>query len=147
MERTFVILKPNTVRRGLIGEIIKRFEQRGIKIVAMKFLKMTRKQSEELYKPHIGKHFYEELVEFMTGGPVVMMILEAPRCIELIRHIVGDTDPLKAEAGSIRGDFALTVTKNIIHASDCYESFVRESRIFFNENDIVDYELDVQNDI
>lgn len=147
MERTFIILKPNAVRRGLIGEILKRFEQRGIKIVGMKFLNMTKEQAEELYKPHFGKHFYNELIKFMTGGPIVALIVEAPRVLELVRHIVGATDPLKAEAGSIRGEFALTVTKNLIHASDSVESFERESRIFFNEDEIIEYYLDVQDDI
>lgn len=147
MERTFIILKPNAVRRGLIGEILKRFEQRGIKIVGMKFLKMTREQAEKLYEPHYGKPFYNELLEFMLSGPVVALILEAPRVLELVRHIVGATDPLKAEAGSIRGEFALTVTKNLIHASDCLENFEREASIFFSEDEIIEYYLDVQDDI
>ncbi|MCX7654228.1 MAG: nucleoside-diphosphate kinase [Fervidobacterium sp.] len=147
MERTFIILKPNAVRRGLVGEILKRFEQRGIKIVGLKFLKMSREQAEKLYEPHKGKTFYEELLNFMLSGPVVAIILEAPRVLELVRHIVGATDPLKAEAGSIRGEFALTVTKNLIHASDSLESFEREASIFFTEDEIIDYYLDVQDDI
>ncbi|ABS59909.1 nucleoside-diphosphate kinase [Fervidobacterium nodosum] len=147
MERTFVILKPNAVRRGLVGEILKRFEQRGIKIVGLKFLKMTREQAEKLYEPHKGKQFYDELLEFMLSGPIVAVILEAPRCLELVRHIVGATDPLKAEAGSIRGEFALTVTKNLIHASDSTDNFIRESSIFFSPSEIIDYYLDVQDDI
>ncbi len=147
MERTFVILKPNAVRRGLVGEILKRFEQRGIKIVGLKFLKMTREQAEKLYEPHKGKQFYDELLEFMLSGPIVAVILEAPRCLELVRHIVGATDPLKAEAGSIRGEFALTVTKNLIHASDSTDNFIRESSIFFSPDEIIDYYLDVQDDI
>ncbi len=147
MERTFIILKPNAVRRGLVGEILKRFEQRGIKIVGLKFLKMTREQAEKLYEPHKGKQFYDELLEFMLSGPIVAVILEAPRCLELVRHIVGATDPLKAEAGSIRGEFALTMTKNLIHASDSTDSFMRESSIFFSPSEIIDYYLDVQDDI
>ena len=147
MERTFVILKPNAVRRGLVGEILKKFEQRGIKIVGLKFLKMTREQAEKLYEPHKGKQFYDELLEFMLSGPIVAVILEAPRCLELVRHIVGATDPLKAEAGSIRGEFALTITKNLIHASDSTDNFIRESSIFFSPDEIIDYYLDVQDDI
>ncbi|KAF2961802.1 nucleoside-diphosphate kinase [Fervidobacterium sp. 2310opik-2] len=147
MERTFIILKPNAVRRGLVGEILKRFEQRGIKIVGLKFLKMTREQAEKLYEPHKGKQFYDELLEFMLNGPIVAVILEAPRCLELVRHIVGATDPLKAEAGSIRGEFALTITKNLIHASDSTDNFIRESSIFFSPDEIIDYYLDVQDDI
>ena len=147
VERTFIILKPNTVRRGLIGEIIRRFEQRGIKIVGMKFLKITRQQAERLYECHKGKEFYDELIEFMTSGPVVTLVLEAPRVLELVRHIVGSTDPLKAEAGSIRGEFALTVTKNLVHASDCPDGFERESSIFFSPDELIEYSLDVQDDI
>ncbi|QTA38816.1 nucleoside-diphosphate kinase [Thermosipho ferrireducens] len=147
MERTFVFLKPNAVRRGLIGEIIKRFEQRGIKIIALKMMWLTEEQAERLYEMHKGKSFYEELVEFVTSGPVVAMILEAPRVIEMVRHIIGNTDPLKAEAGTVRGEFALTITKNLIHASDSKENFERESRIFFEDTEKVDYYLDVQDDI
>ena len=147
MERTFVILKPNTVRRGLVGEILRRFEQRGIKIVGLKFLWMTKEQCEKLYEPHKGKSFYNELTEFMMSGPVVAVVLEAPRVIEMVRHIVGATDPLKAEAGTIRGEFALTVTKNLIHASDSVENAAREMSIFFTEDELIDYSLDIQNDI
>ncbi|SHH54998.1 nucleoside-diphosphate kinase [Thermosipho atlanticus] len=147
MERTFIYLKPNAVRRGLVGEIIKRFEQRGIKIVALKLFWMTREQAEQLYEIHKGKDFYEELIEFVTGGPVVAMIVEAPRVIDMVRHIIGKTDPLKAGTGTIRGEFALTITKNLIHASDSLESYEREYKIFFNEEEIVNYFLDVQDDI
>lgn len=147
MERTFVILKPNAVRRGLVGEILRRFEQRGIKIVGLKFLWMTKEQCEKLYEPHKGKSFYNELTEFMMSGPVVAVVLEAPRVIEMVRHIVGATDPLKAEAGTIRGEFALTVTKNLIHASDSVENAAREMSIFFTEDELIDYSLDIQNDI
>jgi nucleoside-diphosphate kinase len=147
MERTFVYLKPNAVRRGLVGEIIKRFEQRGIKIVAMKLFWMTREQAEKLYEIHKGKDFYDELIEFVTGGPVVAMIVEAPRVVEMVRHIIGNTDPLKAGTGTIRGEFALTITKNLIHASDSKESYEREHKIFFNDDEIINYYLDVQDDI
>ncbi|RDI90629.1 multifunctional nucleoside diphosphate kinase/apyrimidinic endonuclease/3'-phosphodiesterase [Thermosipho africanus Ob7] len=147
MERTFVYLKPNAVRRGLVGEIIKRFEQRGIKIVALKLLWMSKQQAEKLYEMHKGKSFYNDLMDFVTGGPIVAMIVEAPRVIEMVRHIIGDTDPLKAGTGTIRGEFALTITKNLIHASDSKENFEREYKIFFSDDEIIDYYLDVQDDI
>ncbi|ACJ75240.1 nucleoside diphosphate kinase [Thermosipho africanus H17ap60334] len=147
MERTFVYLKPNAVRRGLVGEIIKRFEQRGIKIVALKLLWMSKQQAEKLYEMHKGKSFYNDLIDFVTGGPIVAMIVEAPRVIEMVRHIIGDTDPLKAGTGTIRGEFALTITKNLIHASDSKENFEREYKIFFSDDEIIDYYLDVQDDI
>lgn len=147
MERTFVYLKPNAVRRGLVGEIMKRFEQRGIKIVALKLLWMSKQQAEKLYEMHKGKSFYNDLIDFVTGGPIVAMIVEAPRVIEMVRHIIGDTDPLKAGTGTIRGEFALTITKNLIHASDSKENFEREYKIFFSDDEIIDYYLDVQDDI
>jgi len=147
MERTFVYLKPNAVRRSLVGEIIKRFEQRGIKIVALKLLWMSKQQAEKLYEMHKGKSFYNDLMDFVTGGPIVAMIVEAPRVIEMVRHIIGDTDPLKAGTGTIRGEFALTITKNLIHASDSKENFEREYKIFFSDDEIIDYYLDVQDDI
>ncbi|MEA1883374.1 MAG: nucleoside-diphosphate kinase [Thermotogota bacterium] len=147
MDRTFVFFKPNTVRRGLMGEILKRFEQRGLKIIAMQFHKMTLLQAQVLYQEHEGKAFYEPLMEFATGGPALFMIVEGPRCVELVRHIIGNTDPLKADPGSIRADFAVSVTKNLIHASDSMESFQREHKIFFTDEDINEYELDVQTDL
>src|SRR6056297_2603534 len=147
MDRTFVFFKPNTIRRGLMGEILKRFEQRGLKIISMKFSKMTLNQAESLYREHEGKTFYQPLSGFATGGPALFMIVEGPRCVELIRHIIGNTDPLKADPGSIRADFAVSVTKNLIHASDSMESFQREHKIFFTDEDIIDYTLDVQNDL
>lgn len=147
MDRTFVFFKPNTVRRGLMGEILKRFEQRGLKIIAMQFHKMTLLQAQVLYQEHEGKSFYEPLMEFATGGPALFMIVEGPRCVELVRHIIGNTDPLKADPGSIRADFAVSVTKNLIHASDSMESFQREHKIFFTDEDINEYELDVQTDL
>ncbi|HBT51201.1 MAG TPA: nucleoside-diphosphate kinase, partial [Petrotoga sp.] len=104
VEKAFVMIKPNAVKRGLIGEIIKRYEQKGLKVVAMKMIKMKKEQAEELYKVHQGKEFYQPLIEFILSGPVVVMILEGPRVIEAVRSINGETDPLKAQAGSIRGE-------------------------------------------
>jgi len=147
MERTFVYLKPNAVRRGLIGEILKRFEQRGLKVLAMKFHKMTTEEGRALYREHEEKPFYTPLLEFATGGPGLFMIVEGPRCVELVRHLIGNTDPLKAESGSIRADYAVSVRKNLIHASDSTQSYEREHKLFFSEEDIINYKLDVQNDL
>ena len=146
-EREFLIIKPNSVRRGFIGEIIKRLESRGIKIIAMKMLKITDTQAKELYKVHEGKAFYPSLKEFMLSGPIVAMVLEAPRAIEMVRHIIGNTDPLKASPGSIRGEYGLTVQKNIVHASDSIENAEKEISIFFDEDELIDYELDAQFDL
>lgn len=147
MEKSFVFFKPNTIRRGLMGELLRRFEQRGLKIIAMKFHRMTVVEARKLYHEHAGKSFYDLLVDFATSGPALFMIVEAPRCVELVRHIIGNTDPLKAELGTIRADFGVSVTKNLIHASDSPESYEREHRIFFDDSDLLEYKLDVQNDL
>lgn len=146
-EKTFVFLKPNAVRRGLVGEIIKRFEQRGLKICSLKMHKMTVEQANDLYAEHKGKSFFDKLIDFATGGPCVFMVVEGPRAVQLTRHLIGATDPLKADPGTIRADFSVSVTKNLIHASDSPESFYREHEIFFDEEDILSYKLDVQDDL
>ncbi|MFO7882573.1 MAG: nucleoside-diphosphate kinase [Kosmotogaceae bacterium] len=141
MERTFVYLKPNTIKRQLIGKVISRFEKRGLKIIAMKMLHMTGKQAKDLYYEHKGKDFYEPLLKFVTSDPVVAMVLEGPRAVELVRHTIGKTDPLEAESGSIRGDYAVTVRKNIVHASDSEDSAKREMSIFFENHELCDYSI------
>ncbi|MGC9383953.1 MAG: nucleoside-diphosphate kinase [Kosmotogaceae bacterium] len=141
MERTFVYLKPNTIKRQLIGKVLSRFEKRGLKIVAMKMTHMTDGQAEELYREHKGLDFYEPLLKFVTSGPVVVMVLEGPRAVELVRHTIGKTDPMEAESGSIRGDYGVTVRKNIVHASDSIESAEREISIFFEENELCTYSI------
>jgi nucleoside-diphosphate kinase len=141
MERTFVYLKPNTIQRQLIGEVISRFERKGLKIVALKMLKMTMEQAEKLYEEHKGKDFYEPLLKFVTSGPIVAMILEGPRAVEVVRHVIGKTDPLEANSGTIRGEFGVTIRKNIVHASDSPEHAKHEMSIFFDTSEIVDYKL------
>lgn len=147
IEREFLIIKPNSVRRGFVGEIIRRLESRGIKIIAMKMLKITEIQANKLYNIHEGKSFYPSLKEFMLSGPIIAMVLEAPRAIEMVRHIIGNTDPLKASPGSIRGEYGLTVQKNIVHASDSLENAKKEIAIFFDEDELIDYDLDAQFDL
>ncbi|HEW90956.1 MAG TPA: nucleoside-diphosphate kinase [Thermotogaceae bacterium] len=137
IERTFVYIKPDGVKRRLIGEVISRFEKKGLNLIGLKMIRMSRKTAEELYKEHIGKDFYEPLVKFITSGPVVLMVLEGPRAVEAVRQIVGDTDAVKAIPGSIRGDFALSVRENVVHASDSLESAEREMRIFFEDDEII----------
>ncbi len=137
VERTFVMIKPDAVYRRLIGKIIERLERSGLKLVAMKFLRMSREQAEALYKVHEGKPFYESLIEYVTSGPVVVMIREGPKAIEIVRKLIGATDPSKAAPGTIRGDFALSISYNVIHASDSEESYEYEHKIFFSEEEIV----------
>jgi len=137
MERTFVMIKPDGVQRGLIGEIFRRLERVGLKPVAIKFLRMSREQAEKLYAVHQGKPFYESLIEYVTSGPVVVSIREGPKAIEIVRKLIGATDPAKAAPGTIRGDFALDISHNVIHASDSPESYEYEHKIFFSEEEIV----------
>ncbi len=139
VERTLIMVKPDGVRRGLIGEVISRFERKGFKIVALKMVKMTREMAEEFYSVHRNKPFFEELVEFITSGPVVAMVIEGDSAIEVARLMIGATDGRKAAPGTIRGDFSLDIMMNIVHASDSKESFEREFKVLFNEEDIVEW--------
>jgi len=137
VQRTFVMIKPDGVRRGLIGEIISRFEKRGMKIVAMKMVKMDRALAERLYEEHKGKSFFEELISYVTSGPVVAMVIEADEAVSVVRKMIGATDPKEALPGTIRGDYALSKAENVIHASDSPEKASREISIFFKENEVI----------
>jgi nucleoside-diphosphate kinase len=139
IERTLVLVKPDGVRRGLIGEVISRLERKGFRIVAMKMLRMSRSQAMEFYSVHADKPFYKDLVEFITSGPIVAMILEGDSAISVVRNMIGTTDGRKAAPGTIRGDFALSIQENVVHASDSPESYEREYKIIFSENDFVSY--------
>lgn len=138
-ERTLVFLKPGAVIRGLIGEIITRIERKGLKITAMKLLRLDEEKAEKLYEMHREKHFFKSLIEHVTSGPILAMVVEGPNAITVMRTLVGRTNPLEANPGTIRGDYALDVTKNIIHASDSPENAEREIKIFFEEDEIVNY--------
>ncbi|KYO64294.1 nucleoside-diphosphate kinase [Thermovenabulum gondwanense] len=133
MEKTFVMLKPDAVKRGLVGSIIKRYEQKGLKILALKMLQVTEDLAEKHYEEHRDKPFYRELVNFITSGPVVAMILEGPNAIKLVRLLNGATKAEDALPGTIRGDYALTTQENLVHASDSSESARREIALWFPE--------------
>ena len=137
VERTFVMIKPDGVKRGLVGEIIARFERKGLKIKAFKMKWLTREEAEKLYEVHRGMPFFEELVNFITSGPVEAMILEGDSAIEVVRLMIGPTDGRKAPPGTIRGDYALDIGANVIHASDSKESYEREYKVFFSDDEIV----------
>lgn len=139
MERTLSIIKPDGVRKGLIGEIIKRFDQNGFKIKAMKMLHISKRDAEGFYAVHREKPFFESLTEFMSSGPIVVMVLEREEAIPKNREIMGATDPAKADAGTIRREFADNVEQNIVHGSDGPETARTEIAFFFNELEIVDY--------
>ncbi|MBQ6219467.1 MAG: nucleoside-diphosphate kinase [Methanosphaera sp.] len=140
-QRTFAMLKPDAVKRRLTGKILSRFEERGIKIIAAKTLMI----SEDLAKTHYGEHsekpFFNDLVTYITSGPVFAMVLEADDVINMVRKMVGATNPKEADVGTIRADYAIDLGRNVIHASDSEESAVREINLFFNESEFCDYEL------
>jgi nucleoside-diphosphate kinase len=131
MERTLILIKPDAFARSLSGEIIARFERKGLRLVAMSLMTMSRDLAEQHYAEHEGKGFYEELVSFIASGPLVAMVLEGGQAIVAARQVIGATDPLKATTGSIRGDFAIEVGQNMVHGSDAPESAAREVALFF----------------
>lgn len=130
-ERTFVMVKPDGVAKGLTGEIVRRIERAGLKVISMRRVRMDRKTAEKLYEIHQGKEFFGRLVEHVLSGDVVVMAVEGERAVARMRELVGATDPAKAAKGTIRGDFGTGVTENIIHAADSKESAERELRLFF----------------
>ena len=131
MDRTLILVKPDAFARGLTGEIIARFERKGLKIVALKHMTVQREQAEQHYAEHAEKPFFGELVDFITGGPLVAMVLEGHEAVKAARQLIGATNPLEAAPGSIRGDFALEVGQNMVHGSDSDESAEREVALFF----------------
>jgi nucleoside-diphosphate kinase len=133
MERTLILVKPDAFARNLSGEIIARFERKGLRLAALKQMTMTTELAERHYAEHAEKPFFGELVSFITSGPLVAMVLEGDRAIEAARQVIGATDPLKASPGSIRGDFAIEVGQNMVHGSDAPESAAREVELFFPE--------------
>ena len=133
MERTLILVKPDAFARNLTGEIIARFERKGLRLVALKLMTMERQLAERHYAEHEGKPFYEELVAFITSGPLVAMVLEGESAVEAARQVIGATNPLQATTGSIRGDYAIAVGQNMVHGSDAPESAAREVGLFFPE--------------
>jgi nucleoside-diphosphate kinase len=130
-ERTLILVKPDAFARGLTGEITARFERKGLRIVAMRHMTVGQALAEQHYAEHVGKPFFEELVEFITSGPIVAMVLEGDSAITAARQVIGATNPLEASPGSIRGDFAIAVGQNMVHGSDSPESGAREASLFF----------------
>ncbi len=139
MERTFVMIKPDAVQRGLIGEIIARLERKGLKIVALKMLHVSKDLAENHYAEHKGKSFFENLVDYITSAPVVAMVVEGKNAVKVVRTLVGATNPQEAQPGTIRGDYGMDIGRNVIHASDSLESARREISLFFKSEEIFDY--------
>jgi nucleoside-diphosphate kinase len=139
-EQTLVLIKPDGVQRGLVGEIVSRYERKGLKLVGLKLLKLPREWAEELYEPHKGQFFYDYLIQFMTSTPVVAIALQGRNAIQLVRLVNGATKPSESAPGSIRGDFSIDSTHNVVHASDSLESAKRELAILFNPGELVEYQ-------
>jgi nucleoside-diphosphate kinase len=133
LDRTLILVKPDAFERGLTGEIVARFERKGLKIAAMKHMTVQRDQAEEHYAEHREKPFFGDLVDFITGGPLVAMVLEGHEAVKAARQVIGATNPIEAAPGSIRGDYGLEVQTNLVHGSDSPESASREAKIFFPE--------------
>jgi nucleoside-diphosphate kinase len=142
MERTFVLVKPDGVQRGLIGEILARFERKGLKVVGMRMLSVPLEMAERHYAVHAQRHFYAGLVEFITSGPVAAIALEGPDAIATVRRLVGKTMPNEAEPGTIRGDLGISGLRNLIHASDAPQTATDELALWFDEG-LLDYERTV----
>ncbi|MFQ6100110.1 MAG: nucleoside-diphosphate kinase [Anaerolineae bacterium] len=144
MERTLVIIKPDAVQRGLIGEIVTRFERRGLRIAGMKLMQIDEPLAERHYAVHKGKPFYEPLIRYITSSPVVVMVLEGNDAIEIVRSTMGATNPAEATPGTIRADFGLEVGRNLVHGSDGPETAAFEVPLFFTEEEILSYERDTE---
>jgi nucleoside-diphosphate kinase len=143
MERTLVLAKPDAVQRGLIGEIIGRFERKGLKVVGLRFLDVPRELAERHYAVHAGKHFYAGLVEFITSGPVAAIALEGLDAIAVVRRMVGATMPNAADPGTIRGDLGVAGLRNLIHASDAPDTATFELDLWFGADALVDYRREI----
>ena len=131
MDRTLILVKPDAFARNLTGEIIGRFERKGLRIVALKHMTLDAQTAQQHYAEHEGKPFFDELVEFITSGPLVAMVLEGEQAVTAARQVIGATNPVEAAPGSIRGDFAIAVGQNMVHGSDSPESADREAALFF----------------
>ena len=144
MEKTLILLKPDSLQRGLSGEIISRFEKKGFKIIGMKLIKVSKDLAETHYSEHKGKPFFEDLVAFITSSPIIAMVIETQNAITIARNMMGSTNPIDALQGTIRGDFGISVESNIIHGSDSQTSAKREISLFFNENELIEYSKSIQ---
>jgi len=143
MQRTFVMVKPDGVQRGLVGEVIRRLEAKGLKLVGMKLMQIDRNLAERHYEAHQGKPFFEGLLRFITSGPVVAMAWEGKEAVRVVRTLMGATNPIEALPGTLRGDYAVEIGQNLVHGSDAVESAKRELDLFFAEEELLDYERDL----
>ncbi len=141
VQRTLVLCKPDALQRGLIGRIISRFEDKGLKIAGLKMLRIDEHLAEQHYHEHLKKDFYPDLVSFITSSPVVALVVEGDNAVEVVRHLMGITNPQSAASGTIRGDFGLDLTMNLVHGSDSLASAEREVALFFGSGEVFDYPM------
>ena len=141
MQRTLVLCKPDTVQRGLVGRVVSRFEEKGLKLVGMKMLRVDECLAGRHYAEHVEKPFYADLLAFITASPIVALAVEGDNAVEVVRNLVGVTNPQKAGSGTIRGDFGLNLTMNLVHGSDSLASAQREVALFFAPEELHDYEI------
>lgn len=139
-ERTLVLVKPDGMARGLVGELVGRFERKGLRLAGLKMVRMDEAMANKHYAAHVGKPFFKGLVEYITALPIVAMVWEGPNAITSVRQAMGATDPLKTQPGTIRGDFALDISNNLVHGSDGPESATKEISLFFNDNELFEWE-------
>ena len=144
IERTLVLCKPDAVQRGLVGRILARFERKGLKIAGLKMLRIDEGLAAQHYRDHLEKPFYPQLRAFVTSSPVVAMAIEGDNAVQVVRTLLGTTDAQQAAPGTIRGDFGMNVTKNLVHGSDSLDSAKREIALFFEETELYDYDRSVQ---
>ncbi|HXZ95019.1 MAG TPA: nucleoside-diphosphate kinase [Dehalococcoidia bacterium] len=143
MERSLVLIKPDAIQRGLAGEIISRLERKGLKIVAMKMLLVDKKLAQRHYAIHKGKVFFDDLVNFITSSPLIAIVFQGKNAVDIIRQMMGETDPAKASSGTIRGDFGIDIGHNLIHGSDSLENASKEIDLFFSAEEIFNYDREL----
>jgi nucleoside-diphosphate kinase len=143
MERSLVLIKPDAIQRGLAGEIISRLERKGLKIVAMKMVHMDKNLAQRHYAIHKGKAFFDDLVNFITSSPLIAIVFQGKNTVEVIRHMMGETDPAKAQPGTIRGDLGIDIGHNLIHGSDSLENASKEIDLFFSAEEIFNYDREL----
>lgn len=144
MERTLILVKPDGVQRNLIGEIISRFERRGLKLIGMKFMQMSQSLAEKHYAVHKERPFFNDLVAYITSGPIVAMVWEGNDAINAARATIGATKPVDASPGTIRGDFGMEIGRNLVHGSDSPENGLKEANLFFREDELVSWKRDLE---
>ena len=144
VERTLVLVKPDGVQRALVGEVIGRLERKGLRLVALRQMRLDRATAEQHYGEHREKPFFADLVDFITSGPLVAMVVEGPSAVATVRQMMGVTDPAKAAPGTLRGDYGLTIGMNIVHGSDAPERAAQEVALFFQPDEVLDYSREVE---